>query len=101
MDALESIDHVTEGIVAFEDFAAEAFAGDLNLLGERDFLIAGEEWYLAHLGKVHADGIVDAAAVSFFLDKAQVQVAQLDFRVAGGLARRRAGLALFRFGLVD
>ena len=38
VDALERLDDVAQGVVAFEDLAAEALAGDLDLLGERDFL---------------------------------------------------------------
>ena len=37
VDALQRFDDVAQGIIAFEDFAAEALAGDLDLLGERRF----------------------------------------------------------------
>ena len=44
-----------------EDLAAEtAAARDLDLLGEADLLVAGEQRDLAHLGQVHADRVVDA-----------------------------------------
>ena len=40
-------------------WTAEDLPGDLDLLGERDFLLAGEQRDLAHLGEVHAHRIVD------------------------------------------
>src|SRR5207245_9098536 len=42
VNTLERIDHLAQGVVAFEDFAAETLAGDFDLLGESDFLVALE-----------------------------------------------------------
>ena len=54
VDALERLDDLPQGVIAFEHLAAEALAGDLDLLGEGDFLLALEQRDLAHLREVHA-----------------------------------------------
>jgi hypothetical protein len=94
--ALERVDHLTQGVIAFEDFAAEALAGDFDLLGQGDFFVALQQGNLTHLGEVHADGIVDAAAVGFLFEEGEVEVAV----VVGG-AGAGTGLTLLRFRLVD
>jgi len=60
VDLLEDVAGHRDGVVGFEDAAAEDHARGLDLLGEADLLVAGEEGDRAHLGEVHADGIVDA-----------------------------------------
>ncbi len=40
VDALQGFDDLTEGVIALEHLAAEALAGDLDLLGQGDFLLA-------------------------------------------------------------
>ena len=62
--AFERLDDLAQCIIAFENFAAEAAAGYFDLAGERDFLVAGEQRNLAHLREVHANGVVDVAAVA-------------------------------------
>ena len=59
VDLLQDIDDQGQGEVAFEDLAAEPLAGDLDLLGQADLLVAGQERDLAHLGQVHPDRVVD------------------------------------------
>ncbi len=53
-------------VVALQHALAEVHAGELDLLGERDLLRPGEQRDLAHLGEVHADGIVNAARAGLF-----------------------------------
>ena len=59
VDLLEDIDDQGQGEVALEHLAAEPLAGDLDPLGQVDFLLAGQEGDLAHLGQIHADRVVD------------------------------------------
>ena len=100
-DPLEHLDHVAQGIIAFEHLAAEALAGDFDLLGQGDFLLAGEQRDFAHLGEVHAHRIVDAAAVAFLVDEGQVEFADLGFGLGGVPRRRGPGFAFLGLRLVD
>ena len=59
VDLLEDVDDQAEGVVALQDLAAEPLAGDLDLLGQADLLVAGEQGDLAHLRQVHPDRVVD------------------------------------------
>ena len=69
VDALERLDDAAQGEIAFEDFAAEAAAGDFDLFGEVDFLVAAEQRDFAHLRQVHADRVVDLLAVAVVAEK--------------------------------
>ncbi len=60
VDLLEDVDDQGQGEVALEHLAAEPLAGDLDLLGQVDLLVAGQERDLAHLGQIHPDRVVDA-----------------------------------------
>ena len=59
VDLLEHVDDQGQREVALEHLAAEPLAGDLDLLGQADLLVAGQERDLAHLGQVHPDRVVD------------------------------------------
>ncbi len=60
VDLLEDIDDQGQREVALQHLATEPLAGDLDPLGQVDFLVAGQERNLAHLGQIHADRVVDA-----------------------------------------
>ena len=97
VDPFERVDDVTEGPIALQHLAAEALAGDLDLLGQGDFLIAVEQWDFAHLRQVHADRIVDAPAV-FLVHEAEFQFGRISSSEAAG---RAGGLALLGLRFVD
>ncbi len=65
VDLLEDFDCGLEAVIAFEDARAEDLSGDFDFFGEADFLLAGEQGDLAHLGEIHSDGVVDAFAGCF------------------------------------
>ena len=67
LHALERLEDVAKGVIAFEDFATEAPARDFDLLRERNFEAAIEERDLAHLGEVHPDGVVDVTAIALVI----------------------------------
>ena len=91
VDALERLDDLAQGVVALQHLAAEAAAGDLDLLGQGDFLLAVEQRDLAHLGEVHAHRVVDAAAVAVgVLERGQVGVGEDDLLGDGDRRPRRA-----------
>ena len=96
VDAFERVDDLAQGAVAFEHLAAEALAGDFDLLGQRDFLLALEERNRPHLGQVHAHRVVDAAGV-LFLNETEVNFAKLFFARGGAWA----GLAFLGLRLVN
>jgi hypothetical protein len=60
VDLLEDVDDQAQRVVALQDLAPEPLAGDLDLLGQADLLVAGQQRDLAHLRQVHADRVVDA-----------------------------------------
>ena len=103
---LEDLDRRLKAVVALEHLRAENLAGDFDLLGQGDFLLAGEQGDLAHLGEVHADRVVDPLGRSLGQLGLEVQVdllfvLQLLSRLAGdgggalGLGGlRRGGLRL-------
>ncbi len=95
VNALEGIDDLAQRSVAFEDFAAEALAGDFDLLGQGDFLLALEQGDLAHLRQVHAHRIVDAPAVIL------VEEADVEFGADLVVEHGAAALALLGLRLVD
>jgi len=45
-------------VVAFQDLVSEAGAGQLDLLGQRDFLLPGQQRNLAHLRQIHPHRII-------------------------------------------
>ena len=55
-------------VVAFQDLVAEPRAGHLDLLGQGDFLLPGQQRNLAHLRQIHANRIVGPG---FVLDAGQ------------------------------
>ena len=61
VDALQDLYRDPHHIVAGQQLAAEAGPRDLDLLGQRDFLLAREQWDFAHLRQVHAHRIVRPA----------------------------------------
>jgi len=107
VDLLQDVDHEAQGVVALEDLAAEAAAGDLDPLGQLDLLVAGQEGDLAHLGQVHADRVVDPAGdlVLELLGAEVVVVGGLvdDLVVGVGvvLAAEEAGLGLLLADQLD
>src|SRR5262245_7092639 len=98
VDALEGLDHLAKYPVAFENLASETLAGDLDLLGQRDFLVAAQERDLAHLREVHPHRVIDAAAVLLF-EKAEIDLGTQLVVNFGGLGG--ATLALLGLRLVD
>ena len=60
VDLLEDLDRALKAVVDLQHLRAENLAGDFDLLGQRDFLLAGEQRDLAHLREVHPHRIVDA-----------------------------------------
>ena len=84
VDLLEHIDDQGQGKVALEHLAAEPLAGDLDAFGEVDFLLAGQERDLTHLGQIHADRVVDPPR-----DLVEIFGRELGFLVIGGLVGRR------------
>ncbi len=59
IDLLEDLDGALKAVVALEHLGPEDLAGDFDLLGQGDFLLAGEQGDLAHLGQVHPDRVID------------------------------------------
>ena len=97
VDALQGLEDVPQGVVALQHLAAEAAAGDFDLLGQRDFLLAGQERDFAHLGEVHADRVVDVPAVAVRVLEARLGLGGDDFLGDVG----RVGGRLGGVGLVD
>ena len=60
VDLAKGVHRTRTGVVALEDLAAEDHPRGLDLLGETDLLLAGQQGDGAHLREVHPDGIVDA-----------------------------------------
>ena len=56
--APQHLDRRLHHVVALQHLVAEPGAGDLDLLGQRDFLLPGQQRNLAHLRQVHAHRIV-------------------------------------------
>ncbi len=99
--SLQRFDDAGESIVAFEDFAAEAVAGDFNALGEVDFLVAGEQRDFAHLRQIHAYRIVYASAtVAIVEERAEDFVAQL-LAVGAGISSGGVGFTFFGIALIN
>ncbi len=61
VDLLEQLHRIAGTIVTLEHLAPERHAGDLDLPGQRDLILARQQRDLAHLRQVHADRIIDAA----------------------------------------
>ncbi len=59
VDLLQNLHRALKAVVAFEHLAAENLARDLDLLRQRDFLLAGEQGDFAHLREIHPHRIVD------------------------------------------
>ena len=66
LDPLEDGDRRTEGVVIRQDRAAIAASRDLDLLGQADLFLPGQQGDLRHLAEIGADWIV-ARAVQTFL----------------------------------
>ena len=105
VDLLEHVDDQRQGKMALEHLAAELLAGDLDPLGQVDFLLAGQQGNFTHLGQIHANRIVDPPG-----DLVEVFGRELGFLFLGLLGRIVVGLvieitrgeqAAFRFVLVD
>ena len=58
MNAIEHLDGATDHVVASQQLAAEGGAGELDLAGKADFLLAGKQRDFAHLRQVHPHGVV-------------------------------------------
>ncbi len=65
VDLGKNVDGLLSCVVALQDPPSEVHAGGLDLLGQCDFLGPGEQFDLAHLGKVHAHRVIDPPAVGF------------------------------------
>jgi hypothetical protein len=76
---LQNANRVLNDEIAFQQFAAEASAGDFDLLGQRDFLLPREQRNFAHLREVHADRVVRPRFVVVG-DHANVVALQVGFR---------------------
>ncbi len=61
VDLLEQLDGIAGTVVALEHLTAERHARDLDLASQGDFVLAGQQRNLPHLGQIHADRIVDPA----------------------------------------
>ncbi len=75
MDAIEGLDNLGQGVIAFEDAAAKPLARDFDFLGQLDFFLTGQQGDRAHLGQVHADRVVDALAVPVFFQDREIDFA--------------------------
>ena len=64
---LREVHHVGEGRLEREDGLPNLALAGLDLLGDRDFLLAAEEGDTAHLLEVHADGVGGFARRAFGL----------------------------------
>jgi hypothetical protein len=80
VDFDECIVAVVEGEFGGEQGAAEAAARDFDLFGEKDFFVAGQERYFAHLAEVHADRVFSAATFVFNIDAHFLAFAATDGR---------------------
>ena len=67
-DLLENVDRRHERKVGIQQRPAKAAARDLDLLGQRNFLMPREQRDLAHLRQVHADRVIDLAIADVFFD---------------------------------
>ena len=91
-----------------EDLLAVPLAGHLDLLGEADLLLAGEQRDLAHLREVHADRVVDLLRPRPVEEEGRIVVIVpflvfLDLRRLGVLVlgvHRRKGAAAARLALL-
>lgn len=61
----DGVDSDCKSVVGFEDMPPHAFASDFDLLGEEDFAVAGQQWDVAHLTEIHADGIAGRESRGF------------------------------------
>ena len=89
---LENFNGALKAVIAFEHLGAENLAGDFDLLGQGNFLLAGEQGNLAHLGQIHAHRIVDALGGSLGQFGFEIQVDLFAVLVLDDLpVRRRCG----------
>ena len=104
VNLLEHVDNQSQREVALEHLAAEFFAGDLDPLGQVDFLLAGQERYLTHLGQIHANRVVNPSRNLVEVFRGQlgfvvVGLVDVVFRLVIQVARGQE--AAFRLVLVD
>ena len=69
---LQHLDGQLNHVVAFQQATAKPGPGDFDLLGQRDFLLPGEQRNLAHLRQVHPHRIVGPRFAFFLGDGQQI-----------------------------
>ena len=84
-----------KAVIALQHLGAENLAGDFDLLGQGDFLLAGEQGDLAHLRQVHPHRIVDALGRSLGQFGFEIQV-DASSSSSSSAASSAAALALCR-----